>query len=202
MLLLWFGWYGFNGGSVLSADPAAVSYVVVTTTLAATTGVLVAAMGSWHLTGRPDLSLALNGALAGLVAVTAGADVLSPAASVLVGAIGGGLLLASSLAMAHYRIDDPVGAVPVHLVCGVWGTVAVGLFVPEVDVAVQLLGVFAVGGMCLLCTAILLQVLDLTLGMRVEPHEETGGLDAHEHGAEAYGIPLTTPDPPAVAVAK
>ena len=200
VLLLWFGWYGFNGGSVLSADPAAVSFVVVTTTLAAATGVLVAAMGSWWLSGRPDLSLALNGALAGLVAVTAGADVLSPLASVGVGAVGGALLLGSTELMARLRIDDPVGAVPVHLVCGIWGTLAVGIFVPEVSLGVQVLGVVSIAAFCLLTTASALMVLDRTFGMRVEAHEEAGGLDVHEHGAEAYGIPMSTA--PIVAAAK
>lgn len=190
-LLLWFGWYGFNGGSVLSADPAAVSYVSMTTTLAAASGVLVAALGSWGLTGRPDLSLALNGALAGLVAVTAGADLLSPTAAALVGGLGGVLLLGSSRLLHWMRIDDPVGAIPVHLVCGVWGTLAVGLFVPEVSIVSQLVGVVAVGAASLTGAGVIFGALHLTLGTRVSAEEELGGLDEHEHGAEAYGIPLT-----------
>ncbi|MBX2798487.1 MAG: ammonium transporter [Myxococcales bacterium] len=202
VLLLWFGWYGFNGGSVLSADPAAVSFVAVTTTLAAASGVLVAALGSWAFGGQPDLSLALNGALAGLVAVTAGADVLSPAAAVLVGAVGGALLLGSTHAMARVRIDDPVGAVPVHLVCGIWGTVAVGLLVSEVSLVTQVLGVVAVGGFCVAASSVLLWGLDVSLGMRVGADEESGGLDVHEHGAEAYGIPPFAEQPLAVAAAK
>ncbi|MCA9283910.1 MAG: ammonium transporter, partial [Phycisphaerales bacterium] len=148
VLLLWFGWYGFNGGSVLSADPAQVSYAVVTTTLAAASGVLVAAMLSWAIEKKPDLSMALNGALAGLVAVTAGADVLTPMASIVVGGIGGALSLVATAALVNMEIDDPVGAVPVHLVCGVWGTLAVGLFVPELSVVSQLVGIGATAAFC------------------------------------------------------
>ncbi|MEZ4239804.1 MAG: ammonium transporter [Myxococcota bacterium] len=202
VLLLWFGWYGFNGGSVLSADPGAISYVAVTTTLAAATGVLVAAMTSWALEGRPDLSQALNGALAGLVAVTAGADVLSPLASVGVGAVGAVLLVASSRLLVRLRIDDPVGAVPVHLVCGVWGTLAVGLLVPEVSLGAQLIGVGAVGGACLAASAGLMWALDRAVGLRVPPEAEHGGLDEHEHGALAYGIPAPAPRHALPAAAK
>ncbi len=193
VLLLWFGWYGFNGGSVLSADPAAISYVSVTTTLAAATGVLVGGLGSWMRIGQPDLSLALNGALAGLVGVTAGADVLTLSAAVVVGGVAGLLLLLSTEGLSRAGIDDPVGAVPVHLVCGVWGTLAVGLFVPEVSIVAQVLGIVAVGAFCLATAGVGLWVLDRVLGMRVAAHEEHGGLDAHEHGAEAYGIPAAMP---------
>ncbi len=189
-LLLWFGWYGFNAGSVLSADPAAISHVAVTTTLAAASGVLVAAMGSWGLTGRPDLSAAINGGLAGLVGVTAGADVLGPNAAVLVGLVAGGLLLGATMFLQRIRLDDPVGAVPVHLVCGIWGTLAVGMFT-EVSLVAQLVGVGAVALACLAASAALIGTLHVTLGMRVSAEEEEGGLDAHEHGAEAYGIPLS-----------
>ncbi len=190
VLLLWFGWYGFNGGSVLSADPGAVSFVAVTTTLSAAAGVLVAAMGSWIVEGRPDLSFALNGALAGLVGITAGADLLSPLVAVGVGAVSGVLLLASTRLLQKIRIDDPVGAVPVHLVCGVWGTLAVGIFSPDVALWVQVVGVIAVGAACLSATTVLLGLLQMVASMRVTADEEHGGLDAHEHGAEAYGIPF------------
>jgi Amt family ammonium transporter len=203
VLLLWFGWYGFNGGSVLSAAPGAVSFVAVTTTLAAAAGTLVAAAGSWLRASKPDLGVALNGALAGLVGITAGADLISPLGAVAVGGVAGILLLASTAALEKLRIDDPVGAVPVHLVCGVWGTLAVGLLAPEVSFATQLLGVAAVGAFCLATSGALLLVLDKTLGLRVSREEEVGGLDHHEHNAEAYGIPLTTrPEPQGVAVAK
>jgi len=194
VLLLWFGWYGFNGGSVLSADPAKVSYAVVTTTLAAASGVLSAAMLSWAIEKKPDLSMALNGALAGLVSVTAGADVLSPMAAVAVGAVGGALALGATAVLVNARIDDPVGAVPVHLVSGVWGTLAVGLFVPEVSVVTQLVGIGATALFCLPASALLFKAVDGVLGLRVTLEEELGGLDVGEHGQEAYGdfLVLTT----------
>ncbi|MEZ4320917.1 MAG: ammonium transporter [Myxococcota bacterium] len=187
VLILWFGWYGFNGGSVLSADPGKVSYAVVTTTLAAASGVLSAALLSWAIEKKPDLSMALNGALAGLVAVTAGADVLTPTAAIAVGAVGGALALGATALLMRVRIDDPVGAVPVHLVCGVWGTLAVGLFVPEVSVLAQLLGIVATAAFCLPASFVLFKLADLALGLRVDLEEELGGLDFGEHGQEAYG---------------
>lgn len=187
VMLLWFGWYGFNGGSVLSAEPAAISYAVVTTTLAAAAGVMSAALASWGVLHKPDLSMALNGALAGLVAVTAGADVLSPLAAVGVGAVGGLLSMAATAALLKLRIDDPVGAVPVHLVSGLWGTLAVGLLVPEVALSSQLLGIFAVAAFCLSTSAVLFGVLKATVGLRVSLEDELEGLDVGEHGQEAYG---------------
>jgi ammonium transporter, Amt family len=187
-LLLWFGWYGFNGGSVLSADPAAVSLVVVTTTLSAAAGVMSAAMLSWLLDGKPDLGMALNGALAGLVGVTAGADVLSPLSAALVGAVSGVLVLLATRALARLRIDDPVGAVPVHLVCGVWGTLAVGLF-GGASLGAQAVGVLATGAFCFPVSLALFKVLDLTVGLRVTEEEEINGLDWEEHGVRAYGRP-------------
>lgn len=198
VLLLWFGWYGFNGGSVLSADPAKVSYVVVTTTLAAASGLLVAAMLSWGIEDKPDLSMALNGALAGLVSVTAGADVLTPLAAMLVGGAGGALALGATALLVNLKVDDPVGAVPVHLVCGVWGTVAVGLFVPEVSVVAQLVGVAATALFCMASSYGIFKAVDAVFGLRVGLEEELGGLDAGEHGQEAYGdfLILTTDEVP------
>lgn len=185
-LLLWFGWYGFNGGSVLSADPAAVSLVVVTTTLAAAAGVLVAALLSWTTRSKPDLSMALNGALAGLVGITAGADVVGPLSAVVIGGISGGLVFGATHLLERLRIDDPVGAVPVHLVCGIWGTLAVGLFSSEVSLAAQVLGVAAVGAVCLPVSVGAFALLKVTLGLRVDAEHEVEGLDLHEHLSEAY----------------
>jgi len=202
VLLLWFGWYGFNGGSVLSADPAAISYAVVTTTLAAAAGVMSAALASWGLLHKPDLSMALNGALAGLVAVTAGADVLSPLAAVGVGAVGGLLAMAATAALLRLRIDDPVGAVPVHLVSGVWGTLAVGLFVPEVALSAQLLGVASVAAFCILTSGLLFYALQATVGLRVSLDHELEGLDVGEHGQEAYGDFLILGAEPSAVAAK
>ena len=190
-LLLWFGWYGFNGGSVLSADPAAVSLVVVTTTLAAAAGVLVAAGLSWTTRSKPDLAMALNGALAGLVGITAGADVVGPLASVAIGGISGALVFGATHLLERLRIDDPVGAVPVHLVCGVWGTLAVGLFSAEVSFATQALGVAAVGAICFPVALAAFVLLKVTVGLRVDAGHERDGLDRHEHLSEAY-VSLTS----------
>jgi Amt family ammonium transporter len=187
VFLLWFGWYGFNGGSVLSADPAAVSYVVVTTTLAAAMGLVTAGAISWALSGNADLGMTLNGALAGLVGITAGADVVSPSTAIVIGLVSGVLVVAGGAALERMRIDDPVGAVPVHLVCGVWGTLAVGLFVPEVSFTAQLIGVAAVGIACLAASTALFGTLHLVFGLRVTAEEESVGLDVSEHGIGAYG---------------
>ncbi len=188
VLLLWFGWYGFNGGSVLSANPAAVSWVVVTTTLAAATGVMAAATLSWLVHDKPDLSMALNGALAGLVGITAGADVVTPNAAIAIGGIAGVLVIGAVHALERLEIDDPVGAVPVHLVCGVWGTLAVGLFSADHSVLTQLVGISATAAFCVPVSAALFFALDKTLGMRVDEDHELHGLDLHEHGMEAYGL--------------
>lgn len=185
-LLLWFGWYGFNGGSVLSADPATVSLVVVTTTLAAAAGVLVAATLSWATRSKPDLGMALNGALAGLVGITAGADVVSPLAAVAIGATSGALVFGTTHLLERLRIDDPVGAVPVHLVCGAWGTLAVGLFSDAASLATQALGVAAVGAVCLPVSVLSFALLKATLGLRVDAEHEVDGLDRHEHLSDAY----------------
>ena len=122
VFLLWFGWYGFNGGSVLSANPEAVSLVFVTTTLAACSGVIGAMMASWYFFNKPDLSMTLNGSLAGLVGITAGADIMSPLFSVIIGFVAGLLVVFSVSSIDRMKIDDPVGAISVHLVCGIWGT--------------------------------------------------------------------------------
>ena len=119
VFLLWFGWYGFNGGSVLSANPEAVSLVFVTTTLAACSGVIGAMMASWYFFNKPDLSMTLNGALARLVVITAGADVMSPSFSVIIGFVAGLLVVFSVIGIDRMKIDDQVGAISVHLVCGI-----------------------------------------------------------------------------------
>ena len=126
--LLFLGWFGFNGGSVLSADPGLVSLVFVTTAMAGCAGGLAAMAASWLFLKKPDLSMALNGLLAGLVGITAGADVISPMASIIVGAVAGVLVVLSVVALDKAKIDDPVGAISVHGTCGIWGTLAVGIF--------------------------------------------------------------------------
>jgi Amt family ammonium transporter len=196
--LLWFGWYGFNGGSVLSADPAALSYVFVTTSLGAAAGVAGAMLGTTVLIKHLDLSMLLNGALAGLVSITAGADQLGIMDATIVGFIAGFLVVASVLYLdAKLKIDDPVGAISVHLVCGIWGTLAVGLFgnLASADQFIsQLIGVFSVGLYCVIFASIAYWGVNRLLGLRVSEEVELAGLDFHEHGVSGYrGLRDTTP---------
>jgi|TARA_Y100000310_G_scaffold170284_1_gene170409 Amt family ammonium transporter len=186
VFLLWFGWYGFNGGSVLSADPGPVSFVFVTTTLAAAAGVIGAMTLSWTISKKPDLSMVLNGSLAGLVGITAGADVISPMNAVIVGYIAGLLVVSSVMFFDRLKIDDPVGAVSVHLTCGIWGTLAVGIFSPEHQFLTQLIGVGAYGLFCFVSALGLFYGIKTAIGLRVSEQEELGGLDLGEHEMEAY----------------
>jgi len=186
VFLLWLGWFGFNGGSVLSADPAAVSFVFVTTSLAASAGIIGAMLLSWVLQKKPDLSMALNGCLAGLVGITAGADVVSVMSSVIIGFFAGLLVVISVMGLDRMKIDDPVGALSVHLVCGIWGTLAVGIFSAKHSFATQFLGVIAYGVTCFVAAFVIFFILKVTLGIRVDEEEEMGGLDIGEHGMEAY----------------
>ena len=186
VFLLWFGWFGFNGGSVLSADPGAVSFVFVTTALAAATGIIAALSISWILQKKPDLTMALNGALAGLVGITAGADVVSVTSAIVIGAIAGILVVLSVIGLDRAKLDDPVGAISVHLTCGIWGTLAVGIFSAEFSFLTQLIGVAAYGVVAFLSAMILFSLVKVTLGLRVSEAEELGGLDIGEHGMEAY----------------
>ena len=186
VFLLWFGWYGFNGGSVLSANPGAVSTVFVTTTLSAAGGIIGSMILSWYLSNKPDLSMILNGSLAGLVGITAGADVIDPATSILVGLISGLLVVSSVLYLDSRKIDDPVGAISVHLICGIWGTLAVGIFSTDHSISVQLLGVLSYGVFCLVSSVLIFNLIDKLLGLRVDEQEEIIGLDISEHEMEAY----------------
>jgi len=197
VFLLWLGWFGFNGGSVLSGDATMTSYVLVTTSLAAAGGVFGAMVTSWFIQKKPDLTMALNGALAGLVGITAGADVISPGMSVVVGVIAGVLVVTSVLVIDQVlKIDDPVGAISVHLVCGIWGTLAVGIFkmdymangdaIEDGAFGAQLVGVLVTGVFCLIFAGALFALLKYTMGIRVDAEEELRGLDIGEHGQEAY----------------
>jgi Amt family ammonium transporter len=187
MFLLWFGWYGFNGGSVLSADPELVSLVFVTTSLAAAAGIVGAMIISWIVFKKPDLSMILNGSLAGLVGITAGADVMTPLSAVIIGLIAGIIVVFSVIIIDKYlKIDDPVGAISVHLVCGVWGTLAVGIFAADFSFMTQLIGVLAYGVFTVICALILFFAIKLIMGLRVSEEEEMAGLDIGEHGMEAY----------------
>ena len=189
VFLLWLGWFGFNGGSVLSADPGLVSLVFVTTSLAAAAGVVGAMIGSWSVQHKPDLSMVLNGSLAGLVGITAGADTVSVNAAMVIGLIAGFIVVASVILIDRARLDDPVGAISVHLVCGIWGTLAVGIFSvnPDHSLVTQLLGVLAYGAISLPGALVIFYALKAGLGLRVSEDEERMGLDVGEHGMEAYG---------------
>jgi Amt family ammonium transporter len=186
VFLLWLGWFGFNGGSVLSADAETVSFVLVTTSLASAAGIIGAMAASWIVQKKPDLTMALNGSLAGLVGITAGADSVSVNAAILIGLIAGIVVVASVLLFDRAKIDDPVGAISVHLICGIWGTLAVGIFNNEHSVVTQLIGVLCYGAFCVVCSALLFGILKVTTGIRVTEAEEIGGLDLGEHGQEAY----------------
>jgi Amt family ammonium transporter len=190
VFLLWLGWFGFNGGSVLSADPELTSFTLVTTCLAASAGALAAMFTSWFTFGKPDLSMALNGILAGLVGITAGADTVGIVSSVLIGAIAGALVVGSVIFFDKIKIDDPVGAISVHLVCGVWGTLAVGIFStnPEHTLGIQALGVAAYGVCAFGAAMAIFGVLKVTMGIRVTEGEELEGLDLAEHGGHAYDL--------------
>ncbi len=187
VFLLWMGWFGFNGGSVLSADPEAVSFVFVTTALAAAAGIVGSVAASWIIQKKPDLTMALNGALAGLVGITAGADVVSVGSSVIIGLIAGVLVFFAVVGIDRAKLDDPVGAISVHLVCGIWGTLAVGIFGgADFSFATQLIGVVAYGVVTFAAALILFGMVKATLGIRVSAEEELVGLDIGEHGMEAY----------------
>lgn len=189
VFLLWFGWYGFNGGSVLSADPGLVSLVFVTTTIAAAAGAFGAFIMSQVLFRTNDLSMVLNGILAGLVGITAGADQMGVGSSFVIGLVAGGLVVCSVVMFDRLRIDDPVGALSVHLVCGIWGTLAVGLFgnlASGAQFISQLMGVASVGVFCFTFAFVVFAAIKYTMGIRVSALEEQEGLDIHEHGMHAY----------------
>jgi len=186
VFLLWLGWFGFNGGSVLSADPGAVSFVLVTTSLAAAAGIIGSMLTSWLVQKEPDLSMVLNGCLAGLVGITAGADVVSVTASIIIGLICGAVAVVSVIGLDRLKIDDPVGATTVHLVCGILGTLFVGVFSADHSLGVQALGVLAYGAVCFPAALLIFFVLKVTVGIRVSKEEELKGLDLGEHGMEAY----------------
>lgn len=189
VFLLWLGWFGFNGGSVLSADPALVSFVFVTTCLAAAAGIMGAMAASWIGQKKPDLSMVLNGSLAGLVGITAGADTVGVLSAIIIGLVAGVIVVASVLLIDKAQLDDPVGAISVHLVCGIWGTLAVGIFSTNADHSflTQLIGVGAYALISFPAAMAIFMALKLTVGLRVSEKEESVGLDVGEHGMEAYG---------------
>ncbi|MEM6551259.1 MAG: ammonium transporter [Planctomycetota bacterium] len=189
VFLLWFGWFGFNGGSVLNADAGYVSLVLCTTTFAAAAGGLAAGATSWIVGGKPDLSMALNGILAGLVGITAGADQMAMWEAVLIGAVAGVIVYFAVLTFDKIKIDDPVGAVSVHLVCGIWGTLVVGILGDSAGAAQltsQAIGVVLCGVATVVLSAIGFLILKFTIGVRVSEEEEIEGLDLGEHDMSAY----------------
>ena len=189
VLILWLGWFGFNGGSVLSADPALTSLTLVTTCLAAAAGGIGAAITSFIKDKSFDLTMFLNGILGGLVAITAGADQMSPNESVVIGIIGGILVVLVVSLLDKLKLDDPVGAIAVHLGCGIWGTLAVGIFGNMAGTSrfiTQLTGVFVIGAFCLISSFLILFTIKKTMGLRVSKEEELEGLDNAEHGMSAY----------------
>jgi ammonium transporter, Amt family len=183
--LLFFGWFGFNGGSVLSANPGPLGLVFTTTTLAACAGGIASIIASWLIIKKPDLTMALNGILAGLVGITAGADAVSVWSSVIIGAIAGALVVFAILFFDKIKVDDPVGAISVHGVCGVWGTVAVGLF-GEASLVSQIVGTLAFGVVAFIASFVLAYGLKLCGLWRVSEADESLGLDLSEHSQEAY----------------
>jgi Amt family ammonium transporter len=189
VLILWLGWFGFNGGSVLSADPELTSLTLVTTCLAAAAGGIASFIFSTMMYKNYDITMFLNGILGGLVGITAGADQMSPTDAVLIGAIAGVIIVLGVALIDKIRLDDPVGAVAVHLICGIWGTLAVGIFgnLAGFDQFItQLIGVGCYAAICIVGAFLIFYILKVTIGIRVSKVEETEGLDQHEHGMDAY----------------
>ena len=211
VLLLWLGWFGFNGGSELSANSGNTSRILVMTNIAAAAGVVAAMFISWLIQKKPDLSMALNGALAGLVGITASCNLVTAGGAFCIGLVAGILVVLSVLIFDRLRIDDPVGAISVHLTCGIWGTLAVGLFAAQATLAgtaaaksekivntglfyggglgqlfIQIVGILAIGGFVFAAALLIFGVLKTTIGIRVSAAEEQRGLDLGEHNQEAY----------------
>lgn len=185
VFLLFFGWFGFNGGSVLSANPGPLGLVFTTTALAAAAGGVSSIITSMIVLRKPDLSMALNGLLAGLVSITAGADAVGVWSSVIMGAVGGVIVVFSILFLDKIKIDDPVGAISVHGVVGIWGTLAVAIF-GGASMISQLIGVGLVYGFAFAFAFIVFLIIKIVMGVRVSEEEEEEGLDLAEHGVPAY----------------
>lgn len=189
VFILWLGWFGFNPGSTTTADKS-IAMIFVNTNLAAASGAIFAMFISWMKFGKPEVGMSLNGALAGLVGITAGCANVTPNSAILIGAIAGVLVVFSVLFFDKIKIDDPVGAVSVHGVCGAWGTLAAGIFNIG-GTSLKIIGVQLIGiGACFVWTLgtafIMFKVIDAAIGLRVSPEEEIEGLDLTEHGGTAY----------------
>jgi Amt family ammonium transporter len=203
VFILWFGWFGFNAGSTLAVgNGSLIGRVAINTNLAAAMGGIVAMATVWIKVGKPDLSMAMNGALAGLVAITAPCAYVEPWAALAIGGIGGYLVVRGVELLDKLKIDDPVGAFPVHGMCGIWGTIAVGIFGQSAlglehngfiygfnptQLGIQMLGSIAAVAFVVISMGTIFKVIDLTVGLRIDRNEELRGLDIGEHGMEAYG---------------
>ena len=185
VLILWLGWFGFNGGSVLSADPALTSLVLTTTSIAAAAGGLAAAGFVRVVYKNFDLTMFMNGILGGLVSITAGADLMGITDAILIGALGGVIVVLAVSLLDKLKLDDPVGAVAVHLGTGIWGTLAVGLFGSSASTdqfLIQLAGIGIVAAFCITFSWLVLTLIEKIWGLRVDREEELDGLDQSEHG--------------------
>jgi Amt family ammonium transporter len=203
VFILWFGWFGFNPGSTLGVgDGSLIARVAINTNLAAAAGGIAAMFTVWMVVGKPDLSMAMNGALAGLVAITAPCAFVDPWAAIVIGVIGGIIVVLAALLLDKVKVDDPVGAFPVHGVNGIWGTLSIGLFGKQAlgvandglfygggfgQLGVQALGAIAVTAFVLVSMGLIFLLIDKTIGLRVSTEEEHRGLDIGEHGLESYG---------------
>ncbi|THB64568.1 MAG: ammonium transporter [Spirochaetaceae bacterium] len=202
VFILWFGWFGFNPGSTLGVgDGASIALVAMNTNLAAAAGAIAAMVTVWKIVGKPDLAMIMNGALAGLVAITAPCAFVGPWASLAIGAVGGVLVVLATFGLDKIKIDDPVGAFPVHGVNGIWGTISIGLFGQKAlglpgnglfvdgslgQLGIQVLGALAVAVFAFVAMGLVFMVLKKTMGLRVSEEEEMRGLDIGEHGIESY----------------
>ena len=191
VVILWLGWFGFNGGSVLSADPSLTSVTLVNTCLAAAAGGLSCAGFYKLFFKKADIMMFMNGVLGGLVGITAGADLMLPGSSIAIGIISGPIVFLSSIALEKSELDDPVGAIPVHLFCGIWGTLAVGIFGSLAgfdQFMIQLAGVGIIGAFCIIAGTGIVLLVKAVKGLRVSKEAEETGLDISEHdGSLAYG---------------
>ncbi|THB79613.1 MAG: ammonium transporter [Desulfobacteraceae bacterium] len=189
VFILWLGWFGFNPGSTTAATKD-IAMIFVNTNLAAAAGAVLAMIVSWMKFGKPEVGMSLNGALAGLVGITAGCANVTPGSSIIIGAVAGVLVIFSVLFFDKIRIDDPVGAISVHGVCGAWGTLAAGIFNIEGMtlgiLSVQVIGIVACFAWTFPVAYLLFKLIDATIGLRVSAEEELEGLDATEHGGNAY----------------
>jgi Amt family ammonium transporter len=186
VFILWFGWYGFNAGSTLAAVGQDIATPAVITTLGAGAGAIGAMYASWMVLGKPDVGFTINGVLAGLVGITAGAASLGFGTAILVGAIAGALMVGSVIVIERLGVDDPVGAISVHGTAGLWGLIAVALFSGDASLVPQLVGALAIAAWAFGVSYGVFKLIDVVVGMRVTAEEELAGLDRSEHGSDAY----------------